>query len=91
MTLPMSHEFDHSIEAMEAPASKHLRRCVHLRRALGDRAEILRIGHEYLARLSVAAKIASLVATKRKADGSPHESKENRKVKVEAQAVNQRS
>jgi hypothetical protein len=38
--------------------------------------------------VSVAAKIASLVATKRKADGSPHDSKENRKIKVEAQAVN---
>jgi hypothetical protein len=73
----------------ESPVPKHLRTCVHLRRVLGDRAEILRIGHEYLARVSVAAKIAALVAGKRKVDGSPHDGRDNKKVKTEAQhAVN---
>ncbi len=72
----------------ESPVPKALRTCVHLRRALGDRAEILRIGHEYLARVSIAAKIASLVATKRKADASPHDGRDNKKVKADQQAVN---
>jgi hypothetical protein len=72
----------------ESPIPRHLRTCIHLRRALGDRAEILRIGHEYLARVSVAAKIASLVANKRKSDGSPHDGRDNKKVKAEQQAVN---
>ena len=73
---------------LESPVPKQLRTCVHLRRVLGDRAEILRIGHEYLARLSVATKIASMISTKRKLEGSPHEGKENKKMKAESQAVN---
>jgi hypothetical protein len=73
---------------LESPVPKQLRTCVHLRRVLGDRAEILRIGHEYLARLSVATKIASMISTKRKMEGSPHEGKENKKMKAESQAVN---
>lgn len=72
---------------IESPVPKQLRTCLHLRRVLGDRAEILRIGHEYLARLSVASKIASLISTKRKLEGSPHD-KENKKIKAESQAVN---
>jgi hypothetical protein len=69
-----------------APVPKHLRTCLHLRRVLGDRAEILRVGHEHLARLAVASKIASLLSTKRKMEGSPHD-KETKKIKVESQAV----
>jgi hypothetical protein len=53
---------------------------------LGDRAEILRVGHEHLARLAVASKIASLLSTKRKMEGSPHD-KEIKKIKAESQAV----
>jgi hypothetical protein len=74
---------------LEAPIPRHLRTCTHLRKALGDRAELLRIGHENLARMAVAAKIASLIATKRKADGSPQENKENKRMKVETQAGGQ--
>jgi len=74
---------------LEAPIPKHLRTCIHLRRVLGDRAELLRIGHENLARVTVAAKIASLVATKRKVDGSPQDNRENKKIKAEAQAGSQ--
>jgi len=72
---------------LESPVPRQRRTCVHLRRVLGDRAEILRIGHEYLARMSVAAKIASLIATKRKLEGSPHD-RDNKKIKVESQAAN---
>jgi hypothetical protein len=60
-----------------------------LRRVLGDRAEILRIGHEHFARLSVALKIAALVASKRKSDGgSPHDNREHKKAKSESLPVN---